>query len=818
MKLLKLLAVFLLGFTLYAQEGANDATFNPADTSIGTTVDGPVKGFLNQPDGKLIIYGAFEKYHDIDSYKIVRINADKSIDMSFNIGSALNNTVTAAALQSDGKIVITGYFTEYNGAPVANVIRLNSDGSLDTSFTNGTANSDVYKIKVQDDDKLMLCGAFTTFNGIAVKKVIRLNANGTLDSTFSLAVTYEAVSDIGIQVDGKIVVAGALNNWQVKRFNANGSADSSFSVVGVDLTIRVLEILSDGKIFIGGVFHMVNGQASNGIAKINIDGTIDDFFEVGNGISGDIFDVVSEPEGGIIVVGYFFGYGNFSTNNIVRLFEDGSCDGMFVQPVYDGGNSYISCAIRFGNNVVVGGVFTSYNLQPSNYLRILNFDGTIDYTNFEQPTGANNPINSIVETDSGNMLIGGAFKEYGGQTRNRIALVDANGELLESFNPGLGFNKEVTSICRQADGKYIVIGKFSNYNGILRYGVARLHTDGSLDTSYDLGYLGNVMNGVLQPDGKLILYGSLYISYNGVSSQYYYACRITENGTLDQNFKVPMSNFLGSGSISFLKQLVLLPGGKILINYDGTDSSSKIVRLNTDGSIDNSFPFIGNDMVSVNTAIVPDNDGKYIVSKEAYSYPNSTIVTYRKIDENGIFDDDFELSSVDYGLLSFIQGDGKMFFIKNDGPTSSFKRFNADGALDETFSDHTIYEYIPKVNAVLYQQDKVVIGGRFSRYDGNHRSNIARFNSTGAALQTATPEVVVKPSLISLKKNNTVDVECPTMALSSVAVYDLSGRLVASANKLQDNKVSLKYAGVTDSVLIVQAKLQDGSTLVKKIM
>lgn len=122
------------------------------------------------------------------------------------------------------------------------------------------------------------------------------------------------------------------------------------------------------------------------------------------------------------------------------------------------------------------------------------------------------------------------------------------------------------------------------------------------------------------------------------------------------------------------------------------------------------------------------------------------------------------------------------------------------------------------VNAVYYQEDKVVIGGRFSRYDNNHRSNIMRMNSTGAALQTNTPAVTVKPSLIAVKKNNTVDVECPTVALASVAVYDLSGRLVANAAKLRDNTISLKYSDITDDVLVVIAKLQDGSTLVKKIM
>ncbi|MFP9115114.1 hypothetical protein ACLI1A_14340 [Flavobacterium sp. RHBU_3] len=819
MKLLKLLAVFLLGFTLYAQEGANDATFNPADTSIGASTDGAVQDFLVCPDGKLIIYGYFEKYHDVDSHHIVRINGDKSIDTSFAIGSALNGWVSAAALQSDGKIVIAGGFTLYNDTPVGNVIRLNSDGSLDTSFTSGVLNNSVYEIKVQADDKLLVCGSFTTYNDVVVKMVIRLNTDGTLDPTFNLAVNFSNILDIALQEDGKVIVAGS----QLRRFNTDGSTDSSFTPVYTDYGIRAVELQSDGKIVIGGSFETLYGVSHKGIARINANGTKDTTFAIGTGMYATVTDIAIQPDGKIIFVGLITNLGDYYARGSLRLNEDGTVDTTFTAPQTDPVGSILAVELT-ENNIYLGGMFINYNNTPANYIFPLNYDGTPDYTGYVQPTGANNPVTAIAYAGNGNMLVGGSFTYYNGEARNRLALINEDGELLDDFNPGEGPNGNINGVVRQSDGKYIVYGDFTTYNGVARKYVARINADGSLDMSYDLSglfsgpYSQYLYGGKLQSDNKLLLYGGLTVIYGSGTVNTYLVCRINTDGTLDESFQLFATYFFTSG-YSPLEYLEILPDGKMLLSLNGGTNGLKIARANSDGSVDNSFPFIGGDYLSNTRKLWSDNNGKYITSQRIYnggSVPNTTI--YRRMNANGIYDTDFELPENDYGSLSFIQGDGKMFFIKNDGLTSSFKRFNADGTLDETFGDHTIYEYSPKVNAVLYQQDKVVIGGRFSRYDGNHRSNIARFNSTGAALQTATPEVVVKPSLIALKKNNTVDVECPTMALSSVTVYDLSGRLVASANKLQDNKVSLKYAGVTDSVLIVQAKLQDGSILVKKIM
>lgn len=819
--LLKAFVLFMFSYALSAQEGTNDPTFNPGDNSLGTTTDGPVDNFIVCPDGKLIIYGGFEKYHDVDSYNIVRINPDKSIDASFNVGTALNKTVTAAVLQSDGKIVVAGDFTQYNDIPVGNVIRLNSDGSLDTSFVGGMLDNYVWEMKVQADDKVLLCGAFTAYNNDNVKKVIRLNTNGTLDTTFNLTEDYYYVIDIAIQADGKILIPGfSSGGGELVRVNTDGSRDTSFLTVFTDFDIRAIDLQPDGKIVIGGRFSRLNFQTHRGVARINANGAKDTTFAIGTGFIGAVTDLAIQPDGKIIFVGWITNYGDYFSKGAIRFNGDGTVDTSFDAPATEPDDT-IFCVALTANNIYIGGMLINYNSSPVNYLLSLNYDGTRNYTGHISPTGADNPVTAIADAGNGNMLVGGLFNHYNGQPQNKLALIDQNGVLLEGFNQGQGPNGVIKSIIRQSDGKYIIYGDFGSYNGVNRTRVARLNADGSLDESYDLSsYFApyNLVNGCkLQPDGKLVVYGGFQIAYENSTSSLL-ACRFNVDGTLDQGFRLLASSFYTRSYLP-LEYLEISPDGKMLLSLDQADNGRKIGKVNSDGSVDVNFPFIGGDYYSNTRTLMSDNNGKFITSQLIYNGENIVPTTlYRRMNANGIYDTDFTLSADDYGGLAFIQGDGKMFFIKGNGLTYSFKRFNTDGTLDETFDTHVIYEWAPSVKAVYYQEDKIVVGGRFSRYDNNHRSNIMRMNSTGAALLTSSPEVKVKASLMVLKKNNTIDVECLNVALSSVAIYDLSGKLIANSDNINDNTVSLKYTDITDSVLIVKAKLQDGRTLVKKIM
>jgi uncharacterized delta-60 repeat protein len=162
--------------------------------------------------------GDFTKYNGIETSYLVRLNSDGSLDNTFSqegIG-LLNNSVNTIGLQSDGKILIAGYFT-YNEIDGIRIARLNSDGSLDETFSQtGTGlNGSVKSIVIQPNGKILVAGYFISYNGVARSHIARLNSDGSLDTTFSQEGTglNDDAYSIELQPNGKILVAGYFSSY-----------------------------------------------------------------------------------------------------------------------------------------------------------------------------------------------------------------------------------------------------------------------------------------------------------------------------------------------------------------------------------------------------------------------------------------------------------------------------------------------------------------------------------------------------------------------------------------------------------------------------
>jgi uncharacterized delta-60 repeat protein len=133
-----------------------------------------------QPDGKFLIGGDFITVNGVAKNRIARLNNDGSLDTSFNAGSGADSTVYTMTLQADGKLLIGGFFTAINGVSRNFIARLNSDGSVDTTFNPGAgANSQAYSMVLQADGKLLIGGNFTEFSGVTRNHTARLHTGDT---------------------------------------------------------------------------------------------------------------------------------------------------------------------------------------------------------------------------------------------------------------------------------------------------------------------------------------------------------------------------------------------------------------------------------------------------------------------------------------------------------------------------------------------------------------------------------------------------------------------------------------------------------------
>src|SRR6185437_4424176 len=154
---------------------------------LGASLDSSVLAVAVQSDGKVLIGGGFTTVNGALRGHIARLNPDGSIDHTFGYGLAgASSTVNAMALQSDGKVLIGGTFTAVNGTAINRVARLNSDGTLDTTFASGLAgaNGSINAMALQSDGKVLIGGLFAAVNGTAINRIARLNSDGTLDTAF----------------------------------------------------------------------------------------------------------------------------------------------------------------------------------------------------------------------------------------------------------------------------------------------------------------------------------------------------------------------------------------------------------------------------------------------------------------------------------------------------------------------------------------------------------------------------------------------------------------------------------------------------------
>jgi uncharacterized delta-60 repeat protein len=368
--------LFVLGMTAFGQEGALDTGF-----SAGTGPDADVNAVAIQSDGKILIGGAFRNVAGTARSGIARLNADGSLDSGFNPGTGTDFDVFIVTVQADGKILIGGDFSTFNGISRNGIARLNADGSLDSGFNPGTGTDvDIYAILELDGGQVLVGGDFTTYNGTPRPALIRLDSGGALDATFNAGNVFpmgSAVYDVFEQEDGKFVAGGAfqtvggLTRRNIVRLNADGTLDAGFNPNGgFNQDVYVMDLQPDGRILAGGPFTNFNGTARGGLARLNPDGTLDTGFTPGTGIAGlngDTFsyvnDLALQVDGKAVLIGNFATYNGTARRSVVRVNADGTLDTGFT--VGQGANSTVyALGPQPDGRLVIGGIFTAYNTTP----------------------------------------------------------------------------------------------------------------------------------------------------------------------------------------------------------------------------------------------------------------------------------------------------------------------------------------------------------------------------------------------------------------------------------------------------------------------
>ena len=266
-----------------------DAGFDPAGPSTEFGGHFSVSVVAVEADGKIVIGGQFDQFNGVQRDGIARLNPDGSLDTSFGFddpGRLNNSLVGCLAIQTDGKIVIGGQFRFIYDTARNDIARLNPDGSLDTRFDPGSGTDDTpTSVAIQTDGKVLISGFFSQVNGVPRSGIARLNANGSLDMNFNPVVEPPSnepyvVAGVVVQTDGKVVLGGAFSKVNgvtrnsVARLNGDPTGSTPASQL-LNIATR-LKVLNGDNVLIGG--FIITGTDPKKVLILGIGPSLAQFF------------------------------------------------------------------------------------------------------------------------------------------------------------------------------------------------------------------------------------------------------------------------------------------------------------------------------------------------------------------------------------------------------------------------------------------------------------------------------------------------------------------------------------------------------------
>ncbi len=812
---LSALLFLLLSIPAFAQQPFLDSSFGDAGKRV-YTLSGydEVQDLLVQPDGKILVAGTSlegDKMH----LSLARYLPDGSLDVTFGLNGTNHTlllggiaaTVFAAALQSDGKIIV---LASWSGGGGQYLFRYLPNGYPDPSFPNPLQLSNMYYydvLAVGADDKILLAtsSSFT---------VTRLHPDGTKDLSFGTnavvnldpGIGGEWVFDLTAQPDGKIVACGGVaGDLVIVRLNTNGALDNSFSADGklliddgdTSLYALTLKLQPDGKIITAAI-----GSGFVALFRVNPDGALDSSFGLGGEVTvpgfTEIYDVEMAPDGGVLFACWSDSLGKV----LLKFTSTGAPDTGFgnagvLYPALTPGFIAVQAdsTIVLANTLYGDFALSSY-LPTGNVAPAFN-NGAIVYTNIGQSGGS---VSRLALQPDGKILVGGV--NLGDKLAiGRFGSLGFPDSSFHSYGDEY-YYASLNGLALQSDGKVIVGGNRSVINGHVGM-LYRLLPNGAIDSSFLNTVAGFPIDAlVVQPDDKLLTVGIQKIIPGPTYARLF---RFQADGTSDQNFGI-------NGSVDtkpFLCQLLVLQAdGKIL-----AAGSGMAVRYLHDGTPDSTFGVNGSIQQVPAQFLEALPDGKFLLA-----WNTGAGFEISRYLENGSLDAGFGAAGKlllewvnEYVYAMELQSDGKILLAGRSYqlPTLDFflARLLPDGAPDSTVGVGSIvYTDFDGGNdepaTIAVQPDgKIILAGSS---DDKFAQARYRADLTVEAKEVYGPrfsplEIVPNPV------TNFLNIQLPETAANApanVQVFDTQGRL-ALARSLTPGK-ALDVRELTTGIYVLK--------------
>ncbi|HTL16138.1 MAG TPA: Calx-beta domain-containing protein [Patescibacteria group bacterium] len=854
-------------FARLTPAGQLDATFAPNLDQDPTHVE-----LLS--DQRILISGAFTNVNGVARPGLAILLPDGSLDETFTPPAASQTDTQLNGLSAfNSQVIVAGSFTNLGGISRNHVARLMSSGAVDSAFNSPFDRTNTVTVQfVQSDGKPIISGAFSNVAGVAITNLVRLNTNGSVDTTFSSGLDpSEQVLKAWAQPDGRLLVltryANSFLTWirRLVRLEADGALDPSFNpsfeFPGFPFsgTISSLSLQPDGKILLGGNFLRVNGMARAGVARLLPDGTLDFCFDVA--LSDELFPfaIATEPSGNVLVGGTFNGLqGQFHPYlmrlvpppgcvpgqielGVSNLLSRGDSPNVVVPVVRTAGEDReesVDFTTRDGSAVAgvdyvaVSGTVHFASGQRSQSIAIPLHLGAASNgpVNFElsiaQPGGGatlglltnasitltpslrgtagspdtnylvhlDGPVRFILPLTNGAVFLVGDFTNVDGQLCPNVVRLQPDGTRDPAFIRATPLDGLIQSATLDPQGRVLIAGYFQHVDGQWRPALARFGTDGALDAAFglfdqatnSLGYVAQAAAVCVLADGSIVcgvtLPGTTYYSTDQL-------LKFSPGGQVDLSFTSNLPPELVIGALR------PLPDGDFFAISAGLGSS--VVRLHGDGTLDLNFVPPADSQF---TYYAPNSlgilaDGRVTVAGMASAYyglPNQPPLW--RLNRDGSFDTGFSLPATfgTFGRLLDVNAmdvalDARVLvagFFEN-GSYGTLGRFLADGSPDFSFDSGVGFAARPLSSVLIRVLQSMprggwLAGGDFGSYDGFNQPYLVRI----------LPEQISRPLTFEISVTN-------------LTVWETNGPVTMQVTRTGD-------ASTAASVLVAT---QDGTAL-----
>ncbi|MCB9254120.1 MAG: delta-60 repeat domain-containing protein [Bdellovibrionaceae bacterium] len=340
-----------------------------------------------------------------------------------------------------------------------------------------------------------------------------------------------------VYIGGKFTSVGSFDALHIARYNSRGEFDTAFTKgTGFDNNVQTL-LLTNDELYVGGDFNDYNGQGGQGLVRLTLNGDLDTAF---NPPEDDFNAAVLKirptdtPPNQLFICGSFTSFGTQNTPRLTRLYTQGGIDTSFVL-VGAGFSNTVRDVLQmsFGaKSVVAVGDFITANAAIAERILMMTTGGATE-TSFTPANGLNNQGYAIAPLGTDSFLVVGNFTTFNGTPSARVIGITTDATVSPAVSNG--FNNRIWDVRRDLSNRYTVVGEFTTFSTLDPLRVAQFDSGGAPLGAFltSGGFDDDTISVAIQPNGMPLI-GGKFVAYQGTSAQY--IARLTTNGVLDTSF------------------------------------------------------------------------------------------------------------------------------------------------------------------------------------------------------------------------------------------------------------------------------------------